>query len=400
MRILFLTFYYRPDLSAGSFRATNLVKALLAVQLPAAAGEIEIDVLTTSPNRYHTFQADAAAVERDGRVTVYRCALPAHKSGVMDQAKSFMAYAQSVRSHVRGRRYDLVFATSSRLMTAVLGSWASRRLSAPLYLDIRDIFVDTISDVFAGMKATAAKPVFSRLERYAVTRATRVNLVSEGFRSYFATRYPHGSYAYFTNGIDPEFMSAAGAPSAQQPAAAARADSRVNVVYAGNMGEGQGLHRIIPELASRTAATHSFTLIGDGGRRAALEAAVAAAGCTNVAILSPVPRAQLIDRYRAADVLFLHLNAMPAFERVLPSKIFEYAAMGRPIWAGVGGYAAEFLRRHVENAAVFPPCDAGAAMKAFSSLRLEPTPRADFLTAFDRATICARMAQDIVATAS
>jgi len=31
-----------------------------------------------------------------------------------------------------------------------------------------------------------------------------------------------------------------------------------------------------------------------------------------------------------ADVLFLHLNAYKAFEKVLPSKIFEYAATGRP----------------------------------------------------------------------
>lgn len=400
MRILFLTFYYQPDLSAGSFRATNLVKALLEAKPPSAAGSIEIDVLTTSPNRYHTFQAEAATVERDGRVTVHRFPLPPHKSGVADQAKAFMAYAKAVRSHLRGRRYDLVFATSSRLMTAVLGAWASRRLSAPLYLDIRDIFVDTISDVFAGVKATAAKPVFSRLERYAVTRAKRVNLVSEGFRSYFEARYPRGSYAFFTNGIDPEFMAAAGEPSADGAVPGSRPDGRIHVVYAGNMGEGQGLHRIIPELASQTSATHSFTLIGDGGRRAALEAAVTAAGCTNVTILSPIPRAQLIDRYRAADVLFLHLNAMPAFERVLPSKIFEYAAMGRPIWAGVAGYAAEFLRRHVDNAAVFPPCDAAAAMRAFATLRLEPTPRADFLAAFDRTTICKRMAEDIIGTAS
>ena len=46
----------------------------------------------------------------------------------------------------------------------------------------------------------------------------------------------------------------------------------------------------------------------------------------------------------STDVLFLHLNDYSAFRKVIPSKIFEYAATGKPIVAGVSGYAAEFLR--------------------------------------------------------
>ena len=37
-------------------------------------------------------------------------------------------------------------------------------------------------------------------------------------------------------------------------------------------------------------------------------------------------RPALVEAYGAADVLFLHLGVQPAFEKVLPSKIFEYAA--------------------------------------------------------------------------
>jgi len=54
--------------------------------------------------------------------------------------------------------------------------------------------------------------------------------------------------------------------------------------------------------------------------------------------------------------LFLHLNAHAAFEKVLPSKIFEYAH-GKPIWAGVAGHAARFIASEVPNAAVFAPCN-------------------------------------------
>ncbi|MFP3500063.1 glycosyltransferase WbuB, partial [Pseudomonas sp. SIMBA_059] len=58
-RILFLSFYYPPDLSAGSFRAEALVKALL----DNVGDHVEIDVVTTQPNRYHTFKTTASSFE-------------------------------------------------------------------------------------------------------------------------------------------------------------------------------------------------------------------------------------------------------------------------------------------------------------------------------------------------
>ena len=60
MRLLFVTFYFPPDLSAGSFRATALVDALLE----RGPRDLKIDVLTTAPNRYHTFTHQVAAIER------------------------------------------------------------------------------------------------------------------------------------------------------------------------------------------------------------------------------------------------------------------------------------------------------------------------------------------------
>ena len=66
-------------------------------------------------------------------------------------------------------------------------------------------------------------------------------------------------------------------------------------------------------------------------------------------------------------MLFLHLGAHAAFEKVLPSKLFEYAALGKPVLAGVAGFAARFVREEISNAAVFPPCDVAGAVRAFDA---------------------------------
>jgi len=170
----------------------------------------------------------------------------------------------------------------------------------------------------------------------------------------------------------------------------------LTVLYAGNMGEGQGLHTIIPDLAMRMRERVIFRLIGDGGRKSSLQAALQKAGVDNVELLPPMRRDQLIQAYQAADVLFLHLNDYDAFKNVLPSKLFEYAAMGKPIWAGVTGYAAEFVRSEINNAAVFHPCDAVEAQKVFSKLSLVDAPRTEFIDKFSRTRLMQVMADDLL----
>jgi glycosyltransferase involved in cell wall biosynthesis len=389
LRILILSFYYEPDLCAGSFRATALVKAMLD-QLPS---EAHVDVFTTLPNRYSSFSREALELESHPRLTVNRIALPPHKSGMLDQATAFIKYAKGVRRLSEDKSYDLIVATSSRLMTAVLGAYISRRINSRLYLDIRDIFVDTIKDILPKKIACVAKPIFSTLENWAIRKATKINLVSEGFLPYFRDRYPGKTFTIYTNGIDREFIEA-------QPLKRTQSNSTILcVVYAGNMGEGQGLHTIIPDLALRFAGRLKFKLIGDGGRKQQLISAVAAAGGTNVEILPPVNRDELIKAYQAADVLFLHLNDYDAFRKVLPSKVFEYGALGKPIWAGVAGYAAEFIRENLTNAAIFMPCHAEDAVKSFENLEFLTQPRITFVEQFARTIIMQEMSADIISVA-
>lgn len=388
LKLLVLSFYYQPDLSAGSFRTTALVKALLD-KLPADA---HIELITTLPNRYSSFSSEAPELEEHPRLTIRRIALPAHKSGMVDQAKAFLVYAKQVRNIARGKHYDLVYATSSRLMTATLGAVIARSKKIPLYLDIRDIFVDTIKDVLSGKMVRFIKPILSLLERFTIKSARKVNLVSAGFLPYFKARYPDQDYSLFTNGIDDEFLNLSVVNTENNQ------NRILDVVYAGNIGEGQGLHNIIPQMAKRLEGKLRFKVIGDGGRLTSLKDAINASKCNNVDLLNPVKRDELINIYQSADILFLHLNDYDAFRKVLPSKLFEYAALGKPIWAGIAGYAAEFVTEHIENASVFAPCNVDAAVEALQRLEISMTPRAAFIDRFSRANIMRDMAADVIST--
>lgn len=384
-RLLFLTFYYPPDLSAGSFRSSALINGLSR----QAGKEWDIDVVTTMPNRYSSFSAEAQPFEKNGPVSVRRIPLPDHQSGMRDQAVAFAGFAGQVGKIVLKRRYDAVFATTSRLATGVLGALIANRRKIPLYLDVRDIFSETIEDVLGNSPARVLVPAIRTVEKYAVGSAARVNVVSGGFLPYFRKRGLENNFQEFPNGIDEEFLEKDFSRNG------ASGEKKV-LLYAGNIGASQGLHRIVPELARGLGSEWIIRVIGDGGKRHEFENRLQTLGVANVERSAPVSRSRLMEYYKQADVLFLHLNDYRAFKRVLPSKIFEYAATGKPVLAGVGGYSAFFLEENVVNAAVFPPCDPGAGISALNSLRLEQTPRKDFVQKYSRKNIVQNMVVDMM----
>jgi len=385
MKILYLTYYFEPDLCAGSFRNTSLVKEL---SQQVKSNDL-IHVITTMPNRYASYETKAKQSEIIGNVKINRIFIPEHKGGFLDQIRSFSTFYREVLKLVKHEDYDFVFASSSRLFTAFLGSVVSKRKNKPLYLDIRDIFVDTIKDVLKNKYLKlCAMPVLKWVEKRTFSRASHINLISEGFKGYFAD-FPLATYSFFTNGIDEQFLVNG------QVECTTIKNPKI-ITYAGNIGEGQGLHKIVPGVAKKLGDDFLFRIIGDGGTKHLLEQEIENERISNVEILDPVSRKELLSYYAKTDYLFLHLNDYDAFKKVLPSKVFEYGAYNKPIIAGVSGFAAEFIKKHIDNSLVFNPCDVNSCIAGMSSLTLSGSKRKMFIDKFSRKSINNEMAIDII----
>ena len=388
MKILILSNYFTPDLSAGSFRMQALIEAME----PYSGDGLVVDMITTHPNRYINMQVDALSYEDRGWLRINRIVLPAHNNGMIDQAYAYLSYVWGVHRLTRGQSWDIVLATSSRLMTAGLGACVARRVGAQLYLDIRDLFTLNMRELLAGTPAKVFLPLFKLIEKLAIRQAARVNVVSEGFIDHINSIAPEADVRCFTNGIDDVFMT-------MQPVKNKLSiDGLPLILYAGNMGQGQGLHRIVPQVAKALEGRARLRLIGDGSRRQALQEAVSEAGVSNVELVNPVARDELLEHYRSADILFLHLNELEAFRYVLPSKLFEYAATELPILAGVSGYADKFLSKHLPDVEVFQPLDAVAMVAAVERLLASPPnpERHFFCKSFARRNIMRNMAADVL----
>lgn len=383
-KILYLSFYFEPDLCAGSFRNSPLAREL-AKQVE---GKATVDIITTVPNRYSSFSAEAPQNEYSGNLRIRRIILPLHKSGFVDQIKAFYTYYREVKKLIKGHKYDLVFASSSRLFTAYLGYRIASRRKIPLYLDIRDIFTDTLNDVIANsIVKFFLLPLLRRIEANIFSYASHINLISEGFKEYFS-KYSNPKYSYYTNGIDQEFVQASSFEELLPP-------HPITITYAGNIGEGQGLHKIIPQAARMLGDAYRFRVIGDGGAKKLLANAIEQEKVKNVTIEKPVRRNDLLEIYKRSHYLFMHLNDYAAFEKVLPSKVFELGAFPRPIIAGVNGYARSFIEQNLSDTLLIKPTDAQALVSSLRKHDYTIQARHEFIEQFSRKAINNKLAQSI-----
>lgn len=384
MRILYLTFYYEPDLCAGSFRNTTLVKELSSI----LSNNDQIHVVTTMPNRYSSYLEKSSLYEEIGNIRINRIQLPLHKSGLMDQSIAFKTYFIQAIKITNNSEYDLIFASSSRLFTALLGSVISKRKKIPYYIDVRDIFTDTIQDIIKNpLYKHSILGILKFIEKYAFNQATHINLISEGFNTYFR-KFKNSTYSYFTNGIDTEFD--------KMPPINAPCGEEIIITYAGNIGEGQGLHKIIPEAAKLLGSKYRFRIIGDGGKKGELVKELLKNQITNVDLLPPTSRSEIINFYNQSHFLFLHLNDYHALEKVLPSKIFEYGATNKPIIAGVSGFSAQFIKNNLTNFILFTPGNAKELVYHLGNFEYHQHERKHFKEEFGREYINEKMAQSIV----
>ena len=392
MKIVFFTFYYPPDLCAGSFRAIALAQALSKIM----KNDDELHIITTHPNRYENHRVKASDIEVHGNITIHRISVSSHKSGMFSQALTFATYAIASYKLCNKLNPDFLIGTTSRLMTGVLTGVSARKLGCKYFVDLRDIFSETISDIFSQknkLLGFISKKAFSLLERWLFNKAIGVNVVSEGFPEYFQTMgIDTSNWSFFPNGVDKIFTNL---PFMENK----RSKKITTILYIGNIGTGQGLENILPATAKCMGNRYRFLVIGGGGASSKLINTIKNNNVDNIEILAPIKREKLIKYYEDADILFVHLNDIPAFQRVLPSKIFEYAALRKPIVAGLSGYSAKFILDNVPYATIFNSGDVDGcvdAIKKAESLEIKNKNIDIFIEKFALEKIMNKMAKHIL----
>jgi len=153
------------------------------------------------------------------------------------------------------------------------------------------------------------------------------------------------------------------------PAARAGAPERPLIVF--QYGKWSPLHGadVVLRAADRLRAEPvRFVLAGEGQLSTRLKTTIAGLGLENVVWLGSLTMAQLRDQELAADVCLGVFGGSEKAGRVIPNKVYDALACGRPVVTADSPGARELLH-HEEDAVLVPVGDDQALAAAVSRLR-------------------------------
>jgi len=207
----------------------------------------------------------------------------------------------------------------------------------------------------AGFRARA----LAALDRAALAAADLVLVDTAAHAAYLAgLGVDRGRMAVWHLGAEPEFL----VPRAASPVGR-------RVLFYGRYLPLHGVETIVGA-AARLGRQAEFVLLGTGPERRRAETLAAAAGAP-LAWRDPVPLAALPDELAAAAVVLGVFGAGAKAAMVVPNKVYQAAAAGRPLVTRDGPALREVLVPG-EHCLVCPPADPDALARTVLRLLDDP----------------------------
>jgi glycosyltransferase involved in cell wall biosynthesis len=383
--VLFIAYHY-PPIQAGAERAVRFAGGLPSFGYEPVA-------LTTS-----AFGGGEGAVRAWEPLGLYR-ALFNRAGREAPHARTGGALAQGVGGRVRGwlvpdaqvgwmphaiwrglrsvrrRGGRLLFSTSPPASSHLVALALKRMTGLPWVADFRDCWTyDPLDEALArdGLRLQAERALEARV----VGEADRVIAVTEVARQDFLVRYPEAArkVALIPNGFVPlpAPLPNGGVGEGERRGGEARRNGRLRLVYTGTFSRshpGRSPEALFEALRGMPDAPE-LVLVGaltEAEREMArdlIERGV-------VRVVGPVSREEALAYQRSADLLVLVDHPRTVRASNVPSKLYEYAATGRPVLALVPDGAARDLILQLEAGRAVAPDAPEEVRRAVASFAAE-----------------------------
>lgn len=283
----------------------------------------------------------------------------ANADGFLKRIATFMRYALGGIRLALKERYDICFATTTPLTAALPGiaaKWLRRR---PFVFEVRDLWPE-LPKAMGVIRNPMILWAMGMLEFFGYRSADRLVALSPGIATGIMKRgIPAGRVALIPNGCDLEIFG----PHVKCARPAGIGPDKLMAIFAGTHGPANGLTAILEtarELKARQRDDIIFLLVGSGKEKNALVERARQDDLDNVIFLDPVPKTQLAQIVRSADVGLQCLANVEAFYfGTSPNKFFDYIAAGLPVLNNYPGWLAGMIEQEGCGFAV-PPDDPAA----------------------------------------
>jgi len=343
MKLLFLSDNFPPEVNAPATRTFEHCREW-------ARSGTEVTVITCFPNfpegkvyagyKNKLFQKENIEGIHVVRVFTYITA----NQGFYKRTIDYISFGLSAFLAGLFIRTDLIVATSPQFFAAISGRWLSFFKRKPWVMEVRDLWPESIKTVGA-MTDNFVIRYFERLELRLYRSARQIITVTDSFKKNIIKK-----------GISPEkiFVIKNGANLAlytprqknQQILTELGLTGKFIVGFIGTLGMAHKLDFIIKAASKINDTGIHFLFIGAGAERKHLELLIEAIKPGNVTLLGMIQKDRVPDYLSVIDVSLINLRKAETFKTVIPSKIFESAAMEKPILLGVDGESRQLVENY------------------------------------------------------
>jgi glycosyltransferase involved in cell wall biosynthesis len=394
-RVLIVTDRFTPEVSAPSTR-------LHAHAARWVAAGWDVDVLTCVPNFprgrvFESYKNKAYQVEHMDGFDVHRVwSYMAPNTGKLKRVLDYASFNHSAERQLsKLPRPDVVLASSPPINIALLGRSIARRLKVPWVFEVRDLWPASIRAV--GVSASPLLKLIEQMELKLYHDANQVMVLTDAFREDLLSRgVPDAKLSVVTNAVDAvKFAYPEGRSHAR--AALSLPGDKFIVGFVGTLGLAQGAG-VFVEAAARLNHRDDihFLVVGEGADGGHVKALAGKLGVKNIEFRNFVAHPKVPQLLAALNIGTVLLKDDPVFETVIPSKIFEILAAGRPIAAAVAGQAQRIIASLGGGVCVAPQ-DAEGLATAIAEMADQPD-RTDATGRAAQVEVAARFDRDKLAS--
>jgi len=372
MKILYASQYYPPEMGAPAARVSELSRhwVKLGHQVSVLTGFPNHLTGVVPPEYREKFRRLIYREWVDGIHVVRTWLLPLANRRSHERVLNYSSFCLS--SSLRGSflsGHDVVIATSPQLLVGVTGWWLSKVKGIPFVLEIRDLWPESITASGVGNDTSVLARFLSSLSGFLYRTCDHLVVVTPAFKNDIINKYgiPPEKISVVENGVEPGLFTPGGC--SDKVKSELGVSGRFVVSHIGTMGLAHGLRTMV-EAAARLQRDYpdiQFLLVGEGADKEALSKIALSRGLANIRFLPKQPREKMPDIIRASEVCLVLLKKAEVFKTVIPTKMLEFMACGRPIILGVDGQARQVMEE-AEAGIFVEPEDPNALVQAVTQL--------------------------------
>ena len=341
--ILFLTHYFPPEVNAPANRTYE--HAIRWIQ-----SGWDVTIITNQPNHprgliFSGYRNRLLLMERmDGiRVIRVKTYLTPNKGNLRRVLNYLFYFIMSIWASFYVKQFDYLVATSPQFFCGLAGTVISKIRRKPFILEIRDLWPDSIVAVDAMRQGVVIR--FLRwLEKAMYLSANKIVTLTEGLKTHIINvGYSVKQVVTISNGIDLARLSVI-----DPPENGLLKHSSFVFSYVGTFGMAHNLQTVLQTASIlRDIEGIQFLLIGDGAEREKLLTMKKEMNLENLNILPLQPKKFVPYFLKISDVGLIMLKNSSLFKMAIPSKMFEYMGMCKPLLLSApSGEASNIVDRY------------------------------------------------------